>query len=70
MNVPDTFKDVFFIEKDSWKFPESGGWGYALFNHDAASDTFTPDGSGTKCGYAGHVAVAAKDYIFHPYQQR
>ena len=70
VNVPDTFKDVFFIEKDSRKFLDSGGWGYALFNHDAASDTFTPDGSGTKCGYACHVAVAVKDYIFHPYQKR
>ena len=70
VDVPDTLKDVAFIEKDSKRFPDSGGWGYALFNYDAAADTFTPDGSGTNCGYACHTIVAAKDYIFHPYQKR
>ena len=42
VNVPDTFTQAFFIEKDSKRFPASSGWGYALFNYDAASDTFTP----------------------------
>ena len=70
VDVPETLKDVAFIEKDSKRFPDSGSWGYAMFNYDAASDTFTPDGSGTNCGYACHTIVAAKDYIFHPYQQR
>jgi hypothetical protein len=70
VDVPDTLKDVAFIEKDSKRFPDSSGWGYALFNYDAASDTFTPDGSGTNCGYACHTIVAAKDYIFHSYQKR
>ena len=70
VDVPETLKDVAFIEKDSKRFPDSGGWGYAMFNYDTASDTFTPDGSGTNCGYACHTIVAAKDYIFHPYQQR
>jgi hypothetical protein len=70
VNVPDTLKNVFFIEKDSKRFPNSSGWGYALFNYDVASDTFTPDGSGNNCGYACHTLVKAKDYIFHPYQNR
>jgi Cytochrome P460 len=70
VDVPETLKDVAFIEKDSKRFPDSSGWGYALFNYDAAADTFTPDGSGTNCGYACHTIVAAKDYIFHPYQKR
>src|SRR5262245_56181726 len=70
VNVPDTLKNVFLIEKDSAKFPDSGGWGYALFNYDAASDTFTPDGNGTGCGHSCHQAVSAKDFIFHPYQKR
>jgi hypothetical protein len=30
------------MEKDSKKFPKSGGWGYAVFNYDPASDTFSP----------------------------
>jgi hypothetical protein len=70
VNVPDTFTQAFFIEKDSKRFPNSGGWGYALFNYDAASDTFAPDGNGDSCGHACHTAVKAKDYIFHPYQKR
>ena len=39
--VPDTLKSVSFIEKDSKRFPDTGGWGYAQFHYDAASDTFT-----------------------------
>ena len=68
--VPDTLHDVDFIEKDSKRFPDTGGWGYAQFNHDAASDTFAPDGTGANCGYACHTIVAAKDYIFTAYPKR
>ena len=28
--------------KDSKKFADSGGWGYAQFDYDSASDTFKP----------------------------
>ena len=45
VDVPDVFTQAFVIEKDSKKFPESGGWGYALFNYEAASDKFTADPS-------------------------
>ena len=68
--VPDILHDVDFIEKDSKRFPDSGGWGYAQFNYDTASDTFTPDGSGSNCGHACHTIVAAKDYIFTAYGKR
>jgi hypothetical protein len=37
-DVPDVFTQAFVIEKDSKRFPNSGGWGYALLNYDAASD--------------------------------
>ena len=68
--VPDTLKSVSFIEKDSKRFPDTSGWGYAQFLYDAASDTFKPSGSGASCGYACHTAVAAKDYIFTAYPTR
>jgi hypothetical protein len=68
--VPDTLKSVSFIEKDSKRFRASGGWGYAQFLYDAASDTFTPSGSDAACGYACHTAVKAKDYIFTAYARR
>jgi len=51
--------------------PKSGGWGYAGFNYEAASDKFTVDAkSPSDCGHTCHSAVKAKDYIFHPYQKR
>ena len=71
VDVPDTFTQAFLIEKDSKRFPKSGGWGYALFNYDAASNKFTADAdSPSDCGHTCHVAVKAKDFIFHPYQKR
>jgi hypothetical protein len=71
VDVPDVFKEAFVMEKNSKRFPKSGGWGYAVFNYDAASDKFTPDPkSPSDCGYACHTPVKAKDYIFHPYQKR
>ena len=70
VDVPDVFTQAFVMEKDSKRFPKSGGWGYALFNYGAATDKFAADPSPSDCGYACHVAVKAKDYIFHPYQKR
>jgi Cytochrome P460 len=68
--VPDTLDDVDFIARDSKRFPDTGGWGYAEFDYNAASDTFTPKGSGVDCGHACHTIVAAKDYIFTAYPPR
>jgi hypothetical protein len=71
VSVPDAFKQAFVMEKDSKRFPTTGGWGYAVFNYDVASDAFTPDAKSlADCGHTCHVAVKAKDYIFHPYQKR
>jgi hypothetical protein len=72
VNVPDTLADLFFMEKDSKRFPkENGGWGYAQFDYDPASATFSADKAGTPaCGQTCHVAVKAKDFVFHPYETR
>jgi hypothetical protein len=71
VDVPDVFAQAFFMEKDSKRFPKTGGWGYAVLNYEAASDKFTADPkSPSDCGHTCHVAVKAKDYIFHPYQKR
>jgi|SRR5580658_285979 hypothetical protein len=71
VEVPDVFSQAFVMEKDSKRFAKSGGWGYAVFNYDAASDKFTADPKSlSDCGYACHTPVKAKDYIFHPYQKR
>jgi hypothetical protein len=71
VDVPEAFQQAFVMEKDSKKFPKTGGWGYAVFNYDAATGRFTADPSSpVDCGHSCHVAVRAKDYIFHPYQKR
>src|SRR5579863_816021 len=71
VEVPDVFSQAFVMEKDSKRFSKSGGWGYAVFNYDPASDKFSADAKSlSNCGYACHTPVKAKDYIFHPYQKR
>jgi Cytochrome P460 len=72
VDVPDVLAQVFVMEKDSKRFPNNGGgWGYAVFNYDAALNKFTADPTSlSDCGNACHTAVKAKDYIFHPYQTR
>ena len=76
--VPDTQHDADFMVKDSKRFADSGGWGYAAFNYDAATDTFTPgttadeapQGNDAKCGFACHTVVKARDYVFTDYQHK
>ena len=71
VEVPDVFSQAFVMEKDSKRFSKSGGWGYAVFNYDPASDKFSADAKSlSDCGYACHTPVKAKDYIFRPYQKR
>ena len=60
------------------RFRDGGGWGYAAFNYNVASDSFTPatendtppQANDAKCGVACHTIVAAKDYIFTAYPPR
>ncbi len=68
--VPDMLKSVSVIEKDSKRFPDTNGWAYGQFGYDVASDTFKPNGTDAKCGYACHTKVAAKDYTFTAYPKR
>jgi hypothetical protein len=76
--VPGALHDIDFMVKDSKRFADSGGWGYAQFDYDPASDAFRPaDTSSTppqehdaKCGFACHTIVAANDYLFTAYPKR
>ena len=70
VDVPAAPTQAFLMEKNSKRFPLTGGWGYAVFNHDVANGTMTVDSAKADCGQSCHVAVKAKDYIFHPYQTR
>jgi hypothetical protein len=64
--------------KDSKRFADSGGWGYAAFKYDAAAGTFAPvgldgqppQGNDAKCGFACHTVAKGNDYVFTQYQHR
>ena len=76
--VPGALQNVDFMVKDSKRFSDSGGWGYAVFDYDAASDTFKPgttagtppQGNDAKCGFACHTTAKARDYVFTDYGKR
>ena len=76
--VPDTLHDIDFMVKDSKRFSDSGGWGYAEFEYDTASDTFRPgtaadkppQANDAKCGFACHTIVKMQDYVFTEYPKR
>ena len=76
--VAGDLHDVDFMVKDSKKFADSGGWGYAVFDYDEASDSFKPgtkagmppQGNDAKCGFTRHTAAKARDYVFTEYGKR
>jgi hypothetical protein len=76
--VPDTQHDVDLMVKDSKRFADSGGWGYGVFEYDAASATFRPgtltdkppQANDAKCGFACHTIVQTRDYVFTDYGHR
>jgi hypothetical protein len=68
--VPGALHDIDFMVRDSKRFADTGNWGYAQFNYQAASDSFAPEGTGTDCGYACHTIVQGKDYVFTAYGKR
>ena len=75
---PTTLHDVDFMVKDSKRFADSGGWGWAVFEYDTSSDTFRPgdltdkppQGHDAKCGFACHTAAKNHDYVFTAYPKR
>jgi hypothetical protein len=76
--VAGPLHDVDFMVKDSLRFADSGGWGYAAFEFDGASDTFRPgnasdsppQGSDAKCGFACHSIVKSRDFVFTEFPKR
>jgi hypothetical protein len=76
--LPSTQHDVDFMVKDSQRFADSGGWGWAVYNYDAATDTYAaatltnkpPQGNDAKCGFACHSIAKTRDYVFTDYGHR
>jgi hypothetical protein len=67
--VPGTLHDIDFMMKDSRRFSDTGGWGWAEFDYDSASDTFKPLGTGASCGYQCHSSVKRR-ITFSPRTER
>jgi hypothetical protein len=76
--IPGAQQNVDFMVKDSKRFADSGGWGYAVFDYNAATDNFTPgtltgtppQGNDAKCGFACHTVAQSRDYVFTQYAHR
>jgi hypothetical protein len=76
--VAGALKDVDFMVKDSKRFADSGGWGYAAFKFEAANKSFLPvgtdgrppQGNDAKCGFACHTVAKTQDYVFTEYAAR
>jgi len=76
--VPGALLNVDFMVKDGKRFADSGGWGWAVFEYDAATQTFRPgtvndeppQENDAKCGFACHTIVESKDYVFTAYGKR
>jgi|SRR5215469_471528 len=81
-NTPDTvpgdLTEVEFIVKDSKRFSTTHGWGYAMFDYDAASGTLAPatlnskppQGHDATCGAKCHALTPSTDFIFTAYAKR
>ena len=71
--VPGPLAEVAFMMKDSKRFPKTNGWGYATFQYDAASDTWTAKGDNPEfvntC-HGCHTVVKARDFVFTGYPKR
>jgi hypothetical protein len=78
VTVPGRQLNVDFMVKDSTRFADGGGWGYAVFDYDTETDTFTPgtstgtppQGNDARCGVACHMGAKATDYVFTEYGKR
>jgi hypothetical protein len=76
--VPGGQHDVDFMVKDSKRFGDSGGWGYAVFEYDSTSGKFRPGTTAdqppqqndARCGAACHTIAKKTDFVFTSYAPR
>ena len=74
VTVPGTQTEMSFMVKDSKRFPDTNGWGYATFAYDASSDTFKPATTNPSFARACHGChtggAKARDFVFTSYAPR
>ena len=71
--VPGALAEVAFMMKDSKRFPETDGWGYATFKPDGSSDmwkTFGDSPAFANTCHGCHTRVKARNFVFTRYQKR
>jgi hypothetical protein len=76
--VPGVQTNADFMEKDSKRFADSGGWGWGAFEYDATARTFRPgttsdvppQANDAKCGLQCHTRVKTRDFVFTEYATR
>src|SRR6201986_1187705 len=76
--VPGALHDTDFMVKDSKRFADSGGWGWAEFEYDNAAGAYRPgttedsppQANDAKCVFACHTIVKTRDYVFTDYGKR
>jgi hypothetical protein len=71
--VPGPLAEVGFMIKDSTRFSKTDGWGYATFQYDTTTDTWTakhdsPDFVHSCHGC--HTVVKSRDFVFTDYAKR
>ena len=76
VTVPGNQTQVSFMVKDSKRFPDTNGWGYATFEYDAASGAFKPakptsaSNARTLCHGCHTAGAKARDFVFTNYAKR
>ncbi len=75
VTVPDALAGVSVMVKDSKRFPDTNGWGYATFVYDAQGNSFKPSTDNpatmkTLC-HSCHTRYAKDhDYVFTQWAKR
>lgn len=76
VTIPAVQTEVSFMVKDSKRFPDTNGWGYATFEYDGDSGAFKPAKPTTASNarslcHGCHVAGAkARDFVYTDYAKR
>lgn len=76
ITVPGPQTEVAFMLKDSKRFKDTNGWGYATLQYDAASNTYKPHAGQSKPSFAKacdacHTAGAkTTDFVYTSFAKR
>ena len=76
VTIPGAQTEVSFMVKDSTRFPDTNGWGYATFEYDASSGAFKPTKPTTASNarslcHGCHIAGAkSRDFVYTDYVTR